>query len=206
MDRLFRISPSKAKAVDGSGEWIIIEHRVGKEAGHYTVKHLMDKLGLEEQYAEYVKEMQKTIRDEDRLKEILAGKYRVLRGAVGRTVTEYRNYLRKFYANRPRPLSPMFAFVPIEGTNEEGLYIQALQDTATLKLVVGKADDDGKWCEKLFVRTKAAADMNRHAEQSAKALLSHPGINKDLRFRVGQIAQGKLPEKLGYGGGDEKKK
>jgi hypothetical protein len=205
MDSLFRISPTKAKAVDGSGEQIIIEHRVGKLAGAYTTVHLMDKLGLEEQYTEYVKEMQRKIRDEDRLKEILAGKYRVLKSNVTRIVSDYRTYLEKFYANRPRPLTPMFAFVPFDG-KDDALFIQGLQDSATLKLVIGKAEDDAAWCEKLFTKTKPSADMNRRAEQSAKALLSHPGLEKDLRFRVGLIAQGKLPEMLTYGGTHDDKK
>jgi len=199
MDRLFRISPAKVKAKDSSGELITIEHRIGKDAGYFTTEMLMDKLGLEEQYSEYVRDMQKKIRDEDRLKEVLADKYKILRSKVTHVVSDYRAFLEKFYNNRVRPLLPMFAFVPV-GDKNDGLFIQGLLDSVTLKLVVGEPEDDVLWCEKIFTKTKPSADMNRRAEQTARALTTHPGLNKDLKFRVNLIAQGKLPEKLGFSG------
>lgn len=205
MDRLFRMSPSKHKAKDGSGEMITLEHRIGRDAGYFTTKDLMKKLGLEDEYADYVLDMQKKIRDEERCREVLADKYKLLKSKVGRVVSDYRDYLEKFFGNYPRPLLPMFAFVAV-GDRDDGLYIQGLLDQTTLKLVIGEPEDDVLWCEKVFTKTKPSADLNARAEATAKALTSHPGLNKDLRFRVGLIAQGKLPEKLTYNGGEPEKK
>lgn len=202
MDRLFRISPAKVKAKDGSNELITIEHRIGRDAGAFTSNDLMKKLGLEEQYAEYVLDMQKKIRDEERCKEVLDDKYRLLKSSVNRVVQDYRAYLEKFYAGYPRPLIPLFAFVPI-GDREDGLFIQSLADLATYKLVVGDPEDHECWSEKVAVKTKPSHDMFVRAQQTAKALLSHPGLNKDLRFRAGLLAQGKMPEKLTYNKADE---
>lgn len=204
MDRLFRITPAKVKAKDGSNEIIPIEHRLGRDAGYFTRRHLMDKLGLEQDYADYVTDMQKKIRDQQRLKEICAGMHKVLKSKMNRVVSEYRRYLETFYGNYPRPLLPMFAFVPVND-KEDGLFFQGLLDEASYKLVLGDPADDVAWCEITFSQTKKFADLNKRAENTAKALVSHPGLNKDLRYRIAAIAQGKLPEKLTYNGSEEKK-
>lgn len=197
IDRLFRISPVKVKAKDGSNELIPIEHRLGRDAGYFTGQDLMKKLDLENEFSEYVLDMQKKIRDKDRLKEVLDDKYRLLKGKMNRVVSDYRKYLEQFYGNYPRALLPMFAFVPV-GEKMDGLYLQGLADDATLKLVAGDAEDATRWCETVFSKTKKWADLNARAESQAKALLALPGLNKDLKHRIQVIAQGKMPARLTF--------
>lgn len=206
MDRLFRITPAKVKAKDGSNEIITIEHRIGKDAGFFTREHLMEKLGLEKDLQEFHHELEKKmkIHDKDRLREMMREHHRALKGKMNRVVQDYRRYLETFYSNYPRPLLPMFAFVPVNDKTD-GLYLQGLLDDATYKLVIGDPADDVAWCEITFSQTKKFADLNKRAENTAKALVSHPGLNKDLQYRIAAIAHGNMPEKLTYNGTDEKK-
>lgn len=205
MDRLFRIPPMKARAKDGSNETIIIEHRIGRDAGFFTREHLMDKLGLEADYKDYCKELEKKIHNSDHKKEMMTDRYKSLKSKCNRVVQDYRKYLERTYAgNSTRPLLPMFAFVPVDD-KQDGLFLQGLLDEATYKLVLGDPQDDVAWCEVTFSQTKKFADLNKRAENTAKALVSHPGLSKELRYRIQAIANGKLPEKLTYNGGDEKK-
>lgn len=199
MDRLFRISPLKVtvRNPDGSSEKVTIEHRIGREAGHLTRFELMDKLGLEDQFAEFTKDMTKKIRDEERLKEVLDDKYSVLKSKMTRAVQDYRKYLEGHYANNPgRPMIPLFAFVPVT-EKDDGLYIQSLVDEDH-KHLIGDPNDTCLWFEVLATRTKRFADEYKRAQLTAAALMLYPGINKDLRQRAAAISQGKLPERLGY--------
>src|SRR5262245_1951060 len=207
MDKLFRLTTAvRIKAKDGSNETITIEHRIGKDAGFFTREHLMEKLGLEADLQEFHHELEKKmkIHDKDRLKEMMREHHKALKGKCNRAVQDYRRYLESYYGNAPRPLLPAFAFVPVNDKTD-GLYIQCLLDESSLKLVIGEAADDVLWCEVTFSQTKKFADLNRRAESTAKALMSHPGLNKDLRHRIAAIADGRMPEKLNYNGGDEKK-
>lgn len=198
MDKLFRISPCKVTARDQSGDKITIEHRIGREAGFLTRFELMDKLGLEDQFVEFTKEMQKKVRDEERLKEVCDDKYSVLKNKCSRAVQDYRKYLEGLYGNNPgRALLPMFAFVKVND-KDDGLFIQGLLEADTLKHLVGDPSDNLTWSETVFSATKRFADMNKRAENTAKALLLTPGLNKDLRNRAHSLAQGRMPDKIGY--------
>lgn len=213
MDRLFRIPPAKVKAKDGSGEMITLEHRIGRDGGYFTREHLMDKMGLENDYKDYCKELNKKIHNNENLKEMMSDRYRTLKGKLNRIVTDYRRYLVQFYGNRGvgAPLAPMFAFVPVTD-KEAGLYIQGLRrdtleggENAGYKLVIGEPSDDLAWCEVTFSQTERQANLNKQAQFTARGLLSHPGLSKEIRHRIQSIAQGKLPEKLTYNGGEEHK-
>jgi hypothetical protein len=198
MDRLFRISPVKVTARDGSGEKITLEHRVGRDAGVLTRFELMDKLGLEDQFADFVKEMTKKVRDEERLKEICDDKYSVLKSKMNRAVQDYRKYLEGVYGNYPgRPLLPMFAFVKVND-KDDGLFLQGLVEAETFKHVIGDPADNLAWSETVFVATKRFADMNKRAENTARSLMLLPGLNKDLRQRANALSQGKMPDKIGF--------
>jgi len=203
MDALFRIPPVKVPLRDGSGEKVTIEHRIGKDAGFITRPQLMDKLGLEEVFAECTRELQKRIRDEERLKELLDEKYQILKNRANRAVQDYRKILESFYGSYPLPMLPMFAWVPIS-ENLEGLFIQGLCRQNDLFHLIGDPADNLLWSEVTFAATKSFADLNKRAENTARALMALPGLNKDLKHRAHALSQGKLPEKLGYSP-DEKK-
>lgn len=192
MDKLFRINPVRARTKDG--ETVTIEHRIGKEGGAFTKNALMDKLGLEKEYYDMVSELEKKFRDRERFKRLCEDTHRGQIAKMHSAVKAYRKYIEQFYANHhPRPLVPMFAFVPIS-EKADGLYVQGLLDEESLKLVVGEPEDDALWSETVFTNTKRMADLNARARRVAKALLGLPGLNKDIAHRVQAIAQGNVPE------------
>lgn len=205
MDRLFRIPPIKRKAQDGSNDQVTVEHRIGRDAGAFTREHLMEKLGFETEYKDYCKELNKRIHNNDNLKEMMADRYKTLKGKINHVVTSYRHFLETFYRNyTARPLLPLFAFVPISDKSD-GIFIQGLLDATTYKLIIGDPKDDVAWCEKTFSQTFKQKQLNERAEATAKALMLHPGLTKDLKYRVQAIANGNLPEKLTYNGSEEAK-
>ena len=193
INRLFKIDPVKVKARDSSSETILVEHRIGKEGGVYTANALMDKLGLEKEYYDYVSELEKKFKDRKRFEALSTQFYRGQKDKMTRITGKYRRFLETFYGNYPRPLLPMFAFVPVSDKTD-GIYIQGLLDLDTLKLVVGTPDDDALWAETVFTKTKRFADLNQRARKTARALSAMPGINKDVSRRMLEIAQGNVPE------------
>ncbi len=199
MDNLFKLeTPAKVPVRDGSGEKITIEHRIGRDGGVLTRDHLMNELGLIDQFAEYTREIQKKIKhDEDRLKEILDDKFKILKDRMNRAVSGYRKHLEEFYGSYPTPLLPMFSFVPV-GSESEGLFIQGLVRVSDFGHVLGDPADNLLWSEVTFAATKSFADLNKRSELTALALMRLPGLNKDLQQRARLLSQGKMPEKLGY--------
>lgn len=198
IDRLFKISPAKVKAENGSG-MITVEHKIGKTGGFHTLRSLMEKLGLEAQHSEFVQDMVRQIKNVDERKKCIDQHYIAMKNRANRLCSEYKRHLEIFYGNYPIPLTPAMAFVPVND-KEDGLFIQGLVVSETLEVVVGEADDVYRWTEKIFTKTKQMADLNHRAELQAKALLRHPGINKDLKQRLHAISQGNMPERLGFSG------
>lgn len=196
MARLFQISPVKAKPENG-GPLVTVEHKIGKVGGYHTLRSLMEKLGLEAEHAEFIQDMIKHIKNVDERKKVIDAHYVRQKNRANRLVSDYRRDLENFYGNYPTPLLPLFQFVPV-GDKEDGLYFQALVTASDFELVVGDAEDVYRWTETVFVKTKKWADLNHRAEAQAKALMKHPSINKDLRQRLHQIAQGHIPERLGF--------
>lgn len=198
MGRLFQIPPVKVKAENGSG-MVTVEHKIGKIGGYHTLRSLMEKLGLESQHAEFVQDMIKQIKNIDERKKLIDANYVRQKSRANKIVSEYRKHLELFYGNYPNPLTPAFAFVPVND-KEDGLFIQGLVTAESLDLVVGDAEDVYRWTETVFVKTKKWADLNHRAESQAKALMRHQGLNKDLKQRLHAIAQGNIPERLGFSG------
>lgn len=199
MDRLFRISPVKTKAQDSSGLTITVEHRIGKDAGVFTMRDLMEKLGLEQEHAEFMKDMLRQIKNPDERKEVCDSHYNRQRARAQKVVSDYRKHLELFYGNYARPVLPAINFVHVSD-DETGLYIQGIVDAVTYELLVGEPEDIYRWTETVFSKTKKWADLNKRAELQAKALMKCPGINKDIRHRLQAITQGELPDKLGFSG------
>jgi len=198
IDRLFKISPVKVKAENGSG-MVTVEHKIGKEGGYHTLRSLMEKLGFEAQHSEFVQYIVKQIKNADERKKCIDQHYTAQKNRANRLCSEYKRHLEIFYGNYPTPLTPAMAFVPVN-EKEDALYIQALVVSETLDLVVGEPEDVYRWTEKIFTKTKQMADLNRRAELQAKALMRHPAINKDLKQRLHAISQGNMPERLGFNG------
>jgi hypothetical protein len=198
MDRLFRISPVKVKTADGS-QTITIEHRLGREAGYFTLRDLMEKLGLEQEHAEFIKDMLKQIKNPDERKEVCDAHYVRQKAKANKMVSEYRKHLELFYGNYPRPILPAIGFVPVND-HDSGLYIQGIVDSDSYELLVGDAEDVYRWTETVFAKTKKWADLNKRAELQAKALLRCPGITKEIQHRLKSITSGEIPQKLGFSG------
>lgn len=197
MDRLFRISPVKARLQDGSGTLIAVEHRMGKEAGFFTLRDLLEKLGFEQEHVEFTKDMLKQIKNPDDRKEVCDAHYTRQKAKAQKLVSDYRKHLEAFYGNYPRPVLPAFSFVPVRDA-EMGLFVQGLVDANTYDVLVGEPEDIYRWTETVYSKTKKWADLNKRAEMQAKALMRFPGLNKDLQHRLRSITQGEIPPKLGF--------
>jgi hypothetical protein len=198
IDRLFHIAPAKVKAEDGSG-MVTVEHKIGKTGGAWTLRNIMEKLGFEDQHAEFIKDMIKQIKNPDERKVLIDRAYTAQKNRANRLVQDYRRHVEAFYGNYGRPLTPAMAFVPISD-KESALFIQGLVVAETLELVVGEAEDVYRWTETMFTKSLPMAQLNHRSELQAKALMRHPAINKDLKQRLHAISQGHLPDKLGFGG------
>lgn len=199
LDKLFRIPPVRVKARDGTSDQIVVEHRIGKEAGAFTADDLMSKLGFEDEYLKLVTDLEKKFRDREKFKKLESKVYVGERAKMNRLIGKYRRHLETFYGNYERPLLPMFAFVPVSDKSD-GLYLQGLLDAENFKLVVGDPQDDALWCETVFLKTKRHADLNARAKRTAKALISCPGVNKDLAHRMRLLADGEVQGRIGMGG------
>ncbi len=197
MDRLFRISPVRVKAQDGSNETVIIEHRIGKEAGYFTLRDLMEKLGFEKEHAEFMKEMLRQIKNPNERKEVTDAHYVHEKRRANRLVSEYRKHVETMYSLLARPLLPAMTFVPVTD-REDAFYIQGIVRADDHTLVVGEPEDLYRWTEAVYCKTKIWADLNKRAESQAKALMRFPGLNKDIRHRLGQITQGEIPAALEF--------
>jgi hypothetical protein len=159
----------------------------------------MEKLGFEDQHAEFIKDMIKQIKNPDERKVLIDRAYTAQKNRANRLVQDYRRHVEAFYGNYGRPLTPAMAFVPISD-KESALFIQGLVVAETLELVVGEAEDVYRWTETMFTKSLPMAQLNHRSELQAKALMRHPAINKDLKQRLHAISQGHLPDKLGFGG------
>jgi len=105
IDRLFKISPVKVKAENGSG-MVTVEHKIGKEGGYHTLRSLMEKLGFEAQHSEFVQYMVKQIKNVDERKKCIDQHYTAQKNRANRLCSEYKRHLEIFYGNYPTPLSP----------------------------------------------------------------------------------------------------
>lgn len=199
MDRLFKISPVKMKAQDGTGQMITIEHRIGKEAGVFTMRDLMEKLGFEAEYAQFMKDMLRQIKNPDERKAVCDSYYSKQKSRARAVVLEYKKHLEYFYGNYSRPVLPAFAFVGVSD-QDSALYMQGIVDAETYELLVGEPEDIYRWTETVYSKTKNFADLNKRAELQARALMKCPSINKEIKNRLHAITQGQLPEKLGFSG------
>ena len=195
LNKLFKIPPKTTEAKDGSGRKIIVEHRVGKTSVAYTADMLMDRLGLETEWAETCTKLEKKFRDREMFDKLSDQVYTGQRAKLSGAVKALRSHLEKFY--RTQGIVPLLAFVPIND-KDLGLYIQAFVDTSSYQLVVGDVGDAVIWSESVAIRTKPMADMFKRSQVTARKLLGRKDVNKDLAGRLEAVVSGELPKWLTY--------
>jgi hypothetical protein len=198
LNRLFKIPPKTQDAKDGSGRKVIIEHRVGRSNVAYTVPMLMDRLGLEDEWADTCVKLEKKFRDREMFDKLSDQVYRGQRAKLSGAVKAFRAHLAKFY--QTQGIAPLLAFVPVND-KDMGLYIQAFVDAITHQLVVGDVGDAVLWSETVAIRTKPLADLYRESQSTAKRLLGRKDVNKDLAARLEAVVAGN-PPKLGFRSAD----
>jgi len=190
--------PVKRALKDGSNEQVSVQHRFGRDGGCLTKSKLFALLGFEREYAEFLAKQKRNLTEKGNLDMVARAVKKSLNSRMLRVVSEVRKILEVFYMALPRPLLPMFAFVPV-AEKEEGLYLQGLQDASTdLPVYFIDFRDVRLWTDKTFASTKKQADMNARSRRTARQSMGLPGINKDLVFHFKQIADGIVPPKLGY--------
>ncbi len=178
------------KRKDGNGK-AVLEHRIGRSVTYHVKKSLMMKVGLEKEWREQVNYFRRKITVAKELQRLSDSLWTTQMKKLSSMVTGYRRFLTKFYERQG--LLPCMTYVPINGQGELGLYIQALVDIRTFKLVAGEADDAALWNEVTAVREKSHVDMYQRAIDCAKALMTLPSVNKDIQYRMNLISRGQIP-------------
>ena len=195
LNKLFKIPPKTHEAKDGSGRKVIVEHRVGRTSVAYTAEMLMDRLGLENEWAETCSKLEKKFRDREMFDKLSDQVYAGERAKLSGAVKAFRSHLEKFY--QTQGIAPLLAFVPIND-KDTGLYIQAFVDVTSHQLVVGDVGDAVIWSESVAIRTKPMADMFKRSQSTARKLLGRKDVNKDLAGRLEAVVSGELPKWLTY--------
>lgn len=195
LNKLFKIPPKTHDSKDGSGRKIIVEHRVGKTSVAYTAEMLMDRLGLENEWAETCAKLEKKFRDREMFDKLSDQVYAGQRAKMSNAVKAFRSHLEKFY--QTQGIAPLVAFVPIND-KDLGLYIQAFVDVNSHQLVVGDVGDAVIWSESVAIRTKPMADLFKRSQVTARKLLGRKDVNKDLAARLESVVSGELPKWLTY--------
>lgn len=189
IDRLFRIAPVKKKARGDASRVVIVEHRIGKDAGAYTRPRLMDRTGLEQEWLDTMTKMEKKYRDRKRFETLSDVVYSGQKAKLSSWLRSWKQYIVRFYENQG--LKPLASFVPINDS-EWGIYIQALIDIDSRDLVVGDTMDYALYAESVYSATRGVAIMNRECIQMAKTIMKLPGVNKDIQNRMNLVAKKQL--------------
>lgn len=195
MEKLFKTPPKTFEAKDRSRRSVILEHRMGKQGGSYTAEALMDRLGLEDEWADTCSKLEKKFRDRATFDKISDQVYRGERAKLSAAVKTFRSNLEKFY--QTQGIRPLVAFVPVDDKHV-GLFIQAFVDIETNELVQGDVSDAALWTETVAIRSKPIADLYKQSQTTAKRLLTRKDVNKDLVPRLEAVVSGELPKRIGY--------
>ena len=183
----FHIPPTYVKAKDGSGRKFLVEHRIGKEAGSYSVQDIMKRLKIDDELHTICQEWQRTIRgNPKRLQQALRMERKRAEARSRNAVSAFSRHLAKHYEDQG--LKPLMSFVPTD-EHESGVYIQGLVDN-TGTPVVGDAQDVALWSEQNYAGTRNAAIKNKEACVVARRLLNLPGVNDDLKERLNRVLSG----------------
>lgn len=191
MDKLFRLpTPVSYRAKDGSGKKVL-EHRLGRSVIAFTKKQLLNKVGLEKIWRDMAKGLQRKITNIKEFNSLSDSLYATQMKRLGSMVNGYRRFLTTFYETQD--LLPCFTYVPIDGSGEFGVYIQALVDKKTSMLVAGEPDDLALWSEVTASREKSHVAMYDHAIMIAKGLMKLPSVNRDIMHRMTMVSKGQVP-------------
>lgn len=196
VNKLFKVPTKSYPAKDGSSRHLMLEHRVGKAGGAYTLESLMDRLGLNDEWVELCQMFEKKLRRDPKTLQHLSDQiYKGRQSRLRSAIKTFRMKAEAFYETQG--IKPLIAMVPISD-KEEGLFIQAFVDLHTGALVAGDVSDAALWSETVATRCKPMVDQYRAAQQCAKKLLGRKDVNKDLAARLEQVVSGNLPPKIEF--------
>lgn len=179
------------RAKDGSGRKVIIEHRIGKTTASFAKKQLLNKVGLEKEWREQCKMLQRRITNAKEWEKLCDALYTSQMKKLGGMIGSYRKFLNNFYGTQG--ISPCLTYVPVDGSGSFGIYIQALIDEKTRMLVAGEPEDLALWSEVTASREKSHVDMYDNALLVAKGLLRLSSVNKDIQARMQLVTRGEVP-------------
>ncbi len=150
----------------------------------------MSKTGLEKEWREKLKAIQRKITNVKDFNELSDSLWRTQCAKLGTMTHSYRKYLTRFYEGQG--VMPCMTYVPVVAGGEMCFYIQALVDTETFGLVAGEPEDAAIWNEVTAVREKSHVEMYKRAISCAKALMKV--ANRDIAHRMELIAKGNIPD------------
>lgn len=194
MDRLFRMpAPVRYRVKDGSGKILIVEHRLGRAAGAFQNGQLMKRTGLEKEYTDLLKKLQRKVTNTKEFEDLSQSLWGTQKKKLGHMVRGYRDFLIKFYA--VQGVLPCMTYVPLD-EHSNGLYIQALVDVDSFTLMAGEPEDAALWNEVTAIREKSHVNLYNRAIQCAKQLMKLPSVNKDLQHRMKLLTTGEIPSSV----------
>lgn len=150
----------------------------------------MSKVGLEREWREKLKAIQRKITNVKDFNELSDSLWRTQVGKLGTMTHSYRKFLTKFYEGQG--VVPCMTYVPVVAGGDMAFYIQALVDSETYALVAGEPEDAAIWNEVTAVREKSHVEMYKRAISCAKALMKI--ANRDIAHRMELVSKGQIPD------------
>lgn len=190
LEKLFRIPETTVIAKDGSKRKLILEHRLGSKVGTFTRDELFTKTGLEKEFYDYTDKLIKKFPDVKTKNALVDSLEKRYRARLSSWVKAFRSSLISFYSGQR--IRPIMAFVPVRDIKKPELFIQGYIDTESLVPILGEVEDITLAIEAQNAQLKRMVDEYEENRRIAKKALSLPGLNKDLQYRLDQLASGTL--------------
>lgn len=202
LDRLFRIAPIKYRAKDGSGKVLIVEHRLGRAAGFFTDVQLLKRTGLEKEYSDMLRKLQRKITNSQEFESLSESLWATQKRKLSNMMRGFKKMMASFYASQDA--TPCMTYVPVDDQGTMGFYIQALVDSSSYSLLAGEPEDAGLWNEVTAVREQSHVNLYDRAIKAAKQLMRLPSVNKDIQHRMKLLCSGDIPGSVKLLGGPSK--
>lgn len=193
LDKLFRIGAVRMRAKDGSNRQLIVEHRVGRDAGCFRFEDLMSKSTLQDEYKKECVRFSRKFRDKEDYEEVTEALYRDKCTVLRNGIRGFRTDIEKLYT--AASIKPLMTWIPTtEKKSEDVFYIQAMVDVQTLKLAVGEPEDLMFYLWSTAKKTKSMAETYHESVDIAKVNSKLP-MSKDLAHQLDKIANGDVDDR-----------
>lgn len=186
---LFRINPVSKKV---SGKDFVIEHRIGRDVGGaLTIIKALQETGLHEQWKKECLGIRKKFgADSEGYQKYADSIFARFKEQMRRMISDYRLWLERYY--EVQGLLPRMGWVPVDGKEENVIFIQSMIDRHTRKLIIGEQSDHALYIWATAKQHKKSHDLYDENIEDAKAVI--PQFSKDLAHILKQLVGGEIPQ------------